>query len=854
MSHSPSTSITAPSDASSMPSTDCVPRISDMDFARISHLLAPNSSQANPFQPDSFSVAEVTAYHKIVLDLFREFCAAYPAGSVEHRGRVFLYHNLEEVFRSLIWHQVENDKKERDEEKALNAAQNVNSSMVPYPSSSHSNSPQIVPLPSTISPAPSAIQHLYFLIALPLPPIILEYFLPCANQFPSNLAYFSNKQSSPSQLKPVELLDQIELDLIENSYNQMQKEMLQKKEKILDKIKKNLPRTDEEEEWLDNEGNPIDEKLFIDALLGMKDNDPIQATESHIKALHKIMKYSDNIVQLTIKTSAKSKNKKNTAATEPPALKKKKPNKPETNTRIATLCQKVEVLNWHHANGKNQTKTATHFDKLYPELKLTQPRISAWLKDEISIRQNELKTSASVKRVNKTKFETVDKLLEEWTRNAIVAKLVISGDLLREKWKDFARLQGIPSTQWLKLSNGWLDSFKARNNLKMYKKHGEAAQADELTISQEVDRLQKLISRFPPNDVFNMDETGLFYAMPPDRGLAYSQEHGIKSNKTRITIALTCNSTGTEKLPPLFIGKWERPRCFGGKYAHQLGYQYYHNKKAWMDQKIFQHWIRGWDSQLKHSNRNILLLVDNFAGHIAPPEGLKHIELQFLSPNLTSHVQPLDAGIINTFKSHYRRRFMSNAIRNFNLDVTIANIYTIDQLSAMRLSRLSWNSVTRATIKHCWDHTGITGRANQLSKDTDMMLANSELESETSRLETLGIVNESNRMSIADLLNPAGETQDVGLLSSEEIFELHQEAQAIDNKNPKTEPDPVPKPTLREIRSALATTFNYIHHDNSPLADELQNLLDRYSQQIDSTSIKNAQQLSLDSFFKTSSN
>ncbi|POV93855.1 hypothetical protein PSTT_17155 [Puccinia striiformis] len=168
-----------------------------------------------------------------------------------------------------------------------------------------------------------------------------------------NLAYFSNKQSSPSQLKPVELLDQIELDLIENSYNQMQKEMLQKKEKILDKIKKNLPRTDEEEEWLDNEGNPIDEKLFIDALLGMKDNDPIQATESHIKALHKIMKLSTTLMKY-----------------------------PSDKT------------NW--------------------------------------------KPQASVKRVNKTKFETVDKLLEEWTRNAIVAKLVISGDLLREKWKDFA--------------------------------------------------------------------------------------------------------------------------------------------------------------------------------------------------------------------------------------------------------------------------------------------------------------------------------------------------------------------------------------------------------------------------------
>ncbi|KAH9447056.1 hypothetical protein Pst134EA_029041 [Puccinia striiformis f. sp. tritici] len=129
MLHSPSTSVAAPSDTSSMPSTDGVPRISDLDFARISRLLAPNSSQANPFQPDSFSVAEVTAYHEIVLDLFREFCETYPSGTVEHRGRVFLYHNLEEVFRSLIWHQVENDKKERDEEiKALNAAQDVNSS------------------------------------------------------------------------------------------------------------------------------------------------------------------------------------------------------------------------------------------------------------------------------------------------------------------------------------------------------------------------------------------------------------------------------------------------------------------------------------------------------------------------------------------------------------------------------------------------------------------------------------------------------------------------------------------------------------------------------------------------------
>ncbi|KAH9443567.1 hypothetical protein Pst134EA_032632 [Puccinia striiformis f. sp. tritici] len=81
-----------------------------------------SSSNASP-QPSSVSTTDcvpLTSYHDIILDLFREFCKAYPAGFVEHRGCVFLYHNFEEVFRSLIWHQVENDKKERDEEKVLN--------------------------------------------------------------------------------------------------------------------------------------------------------------------------------------------------------------------------------------------------------------------------------------------------------------------------------------------------------------------------------------------------------------------------------------------------------------------------------------------------------------------------------------------------------------------------------------------------------------------------------------------------------------------------------------------------------------------------------------------------------------
>ena len=48
----------------------------------------------------------------------------------------------------------------------------------------------------------------------------------------------------------------------------------------------------------------------------------------------------------------------------------------------ATLEQCVEILNWHHQNGANQTKMARHFDKIYPNLQIKQPLVSLWLKEE----------------------------------------------------------------------------------------------------------------------------------------------------------------------------------------------------------------------------------------------------------------------------------------------------------------------------------------------------------------------------------------------------------------------------------------------------------------------------------------
>lgn len=67
-----------------------------------------------------------------------------------------------------------------------------------------------------------------------------------------------------------------------------------------------------------------------------------------------------------------------------------------------------------------------------------------------------------------------------------------------------------------------------------------------------------------------MDETGYYWKMKPDRSLSTFKESGRKKDKARITVNLTCNSTGTDRLPLWFIGKAKRPNCFKAERLQDL--------------------------------------------------------------------------------------------------------------------------------------------------------------------------------------------------------------------------------------------------------------------------------------------
>lgn len=165
------------------------------------------------------------------------------------------------------------------------------------------------------------------------------------------------------------------------------------------------------------------------------------------------------------------------------------------------------------------------------------------------------------------------------------------------------------------------------------------------------EKLHQILRNYDPKDIFNCDETGLFWKMKPSRTISNGPVAGTKQSKDRVMILFTCNSTGTEKLRPLFIHKYENPRALKNINKNSLPVNYYWNKKSWMQVSIWNDYLKKLDSRMRVQNRHILLLVDNAPTHaLYENTNLTNITIEYLPPNTTSHLQPCDQGIINSFK------------------------------------------------------------------------------------------------------------------------------------------------------------------------------------------------------------
>ena len=93
---------------------------------------------------------------------------------------------------------------------------------------------------------------------------------------------------------------------------------------------------------------------------------------------------------------------------------------------------------------------------------------------------------------------------------------------------------------------------------------GEKASADADSTEEFKGDFSSLTS-YNHDQIFDCDETGLYYRLLPQNTLAGSYERradGRKKSKDRVTVNACANVTRSIKLPLLLIGKAAHPRCF----------------------------------------------------------------------------------------------------------------------------------------------------------------------------------------------------------------------------------------------------------------------------------------------------
>ncbi|XP_060867267.1 tigger transposable element-derived protein 6-like [Metopolophium dirhodum] len=310
-----------------------------------------------------------------------------------------------------------------------------------------------------------------------------------------------------------------------------------------------------------------------------------------------------------------------------------------------------------------------------------------------------LGSTNSTKRLRKPMLEDVEKELLKWFKKARDSNIPLSGALVREKAKEICTSNGV---EHMACSDGWLWRFQKRYNISCHVLSGEANKVADEDVNKWLQGFVKVRQSYSKNDIFNIDETGVFYNLLPDRSLDFKgvKSHGGAKSKERLTVVLCCNSTGSEKLKLWVIGKYQNPRCFKNVNKLSLPFEYTNQKNAWVDSTSFRLWLLKFQRKMALQNRNVLLTMDNCSAHnnIGDLE-LPNVKIVYFPPNCTSRLQPLDQGIIAAFKRYFKTRLVRHALLCLDSDQPCVK-WNI--LQAMRAMAVSWNDVTATTISNCF--------------------------------------------------------------------------------------------------------------------------------------------------------
>ena len=198
------------------------------------------------------------------------------------------------------------------------------------------------------------------------------------------------------------------------------------------------------------------------------------------------------------------------------------------NRTAISIDIKKEICEYMSSNPYiTQVNVATFFNTKYNYLNIDRTTISKiWQKKEKWLNIQASSQNLQIYKQRSVQFPTLDKVMQIWTSQAVAARIPLTDMILQQKGLEFAKKLNIENQ--VKCGNGWIYKFKIRNGLKKVNFSGEANSAPLETLSQERIKLQALLNKYDKENIYNADETGLFFRMEPNQTLSTSAIAGHK--------------------------------------------------------------------------------------------------------------------------------------------------------------------------------------------------------------------------------------------------------------------------------------------------------------------------------------
>ena len=242
-----------------------------------------------------------------------------------------------------------------------------------------------------------------------------------------------------------------------------------------------------------------------------------------------------------------------------------------------------------------------------------------------------------------------------------------------------------------------------------------ATQGDELEDWKETVLIPTL-EGYSHSDIYNGDETALFYKSLPHRTYCHIDDKpaGSAKCKDRLTLLIITNKDGSDHRKLSVIGKAKTPHCLQKKYKMQvkdLAVNWCASKNAWMTGDIHHRIMTlKFNTQMRAAGQHVLYVCSNASSHQL--QEYSYVKFLMLPPNATSVLQPLDQGIIQSVKRRYKKklaeRYLVSGENNKDANTLLKQM---DIVAATNRVANAWKETNSTIIQNCFCKAGFKHHA-----------------------------------------------------------------------------------------------------------------------------------------------